>query len=314
MKVVVAFFKLLRLPNLVFIALTQFLFYTCIISPLFKNIGMDSPLNTRFLLLLILSSVFIAAAGYIINDYFDINIDQVNKPSGNVVDNVISRRWAMLWHSAFTFAGVALGFYLGWKLNMFWLGLMIFLCSVFLFVYSTTFKKKLLSGNLIISLLTAWSVAVPGITTYYLIFNSLENYHGFEINKLLRITILYTAFAFIISLAREAIKDMEDMLGDEKYGCRTMPIAWGMNATKVYTAVWLCVLAGALFIIQFYMTLMNWWWPALYSLVFISLPCILILKKLFKATVPADFHHLSTLAKLVMLAGILSMMFFYFYL
>lgn len=314
MKLVVAFIKMIRLPNLFFIALTQFLFYYCIILPIFKRGGAVPVFDNIFLLLLILSSILIAAAGYIINDYFDINIDQVNKPQRNVVDNIISRRWAILWHSMFSFAGVALGFYLGWKLDIFWLGLMNFFCSVLLFVYSTTFKKQLLSGNIIISFLTAWSVAVPGLSTFYILFYKPEIYQVAGNNKLLRITILYTAFAFIISLIRETIKDMEDLPGDAKYGCRTMPIVWGINATKVYTAVWLCVLAGLLLIVQGYLLLYKWWWPVLYGFIFVTSLCFIILRDLYKAARPGDFHRLSNYSKLIMLTGILSMIFFYFYL
>ncbi len=314
MKLVVAFFRLIRLPNLFFIALTQLLFHYCIIQPIFNKREADPVFGNTFLLLLILSSVLIAAAGYIINDYFDINIDQVNKPRMNVVDKIISRRWAMLWHSALSFAGVAIGFYLGWKLGIFWLGLMIFFCSVLLFVYSTTFKKQLLSGNLIISLLTAWSVAVLGLSTFYFVYNHSAVYPDIENSKLLKFTILYAAFAFIISLIREAIKDMEDLPGDAKYGCRTMPIVWGINATKVYTAVWLWVLTGALLVTQFYLLQYKWWWPVIYGFVFITSLCVIILKNLFKASKPEDFHRLSNYSKLVMLIGILSMIFFYFYL
>jgi 4-hydroxybenzoate polyprenyltransferase len=314
MKLVVAFFRLIRLPNLVFIALTQILFQFCIIVPVFNKTGATPVFNDLYLLLLILSSVLIAAAGYIINDYFDINIDQVNKPHMNVVDKIISRRWAMLWHSVFSFAGVALGFFIGWKLGIFWIGLMNFLCSVLLFVYSTTFKKQLLSGNLIISLLTSWTVAVLGLSTFYYVFYHAGNYPGLENSKLLRFTILYTSFAFIISLIREAIKDMEDLPGDLKYGCRTMPIVWGTNATKVYTAVWLSVLISILLIIQFYLLQYKWWWPVIYGFVFITSLSIMILKDLFKAAKPEDFHRLSRFAKLIMLTGILSMIIFYFYL
>jgi 4-hydroxybenzoate polyprenyltransferase len=314
MKLVLAFFKLIRLPNLFFIALTQLLFQYCIIQPILKNAYSQPVFDCMYLVLLISSSVLIAAAGYIINDYFDINIDQVNKPMENVVDKIISRRWAMVWHSAFSFVGVALGFYTGWKLNIFWLGLMNLFCSVLLFVYSTTFKKQLLSGNLIISLLTAWTVAVLGLSTFYFVFNHPEEFSGVENNKLLRFTILYSVFAFIISLVREAIKDLEDMSGDTRYGCKTMPIVWGTHVTKVYIAVWLAVLTGALIIIQVYMMQYEWWWPVIYGIVFITSFCVIILKDLFKATKPADYHRLSKLAKFTMLTGILSMIIFYFYL
>lgn len=314
MKLVEAFFKMVRLPNLFFIALTQFLFQFCIILPIFKKAGAEPVITNQLLLLLILSSVLIAGAGYIINDYFDINIDQVNKPQKNVVDNIISRRWAMLWHSVLSFFGVALGFYIGWKAGIFWIGLMNFLCVVLLFVYSTTFKKRLLSGNLIISLLTAWSVAVLGLATFYVVFYNAGDYPGLENNKLLRFTILYSSFAFIISVIREAIKDMEDLPGDAKYGCRTMPIVWGLNATKVYTAVWLCVLLGALIIVGIYLMQYAWWWPVVYGAIAIAAVLFEILRKLFKANTPGKFHQLSNLTKFAMLTGILSMIVFYFYL
>lgn len=314
MKLVVAFLKMIRLPNLFFILLTQLLFQLCIIAPVFRNAGLQPVLDPVLLSLLILSSVLIAGAGYIINDYFDINIDQVNKPKANVVDQVISRRWAMFWHSLLSFAGVVLGFYIGWELNIFWLGMMNFLCSVLLFVYSTTFKKQLLTGNWIISFLTAWSVAVIGLVTFYYVFHNASDFPSIENNKILRFTILYAAFAFIISLIREAIKDMEDMQGDAKYGCRTMPIVWGVNASKVYTAVWLCVLIGAVLVVEIYLLQYNWWWPVIYAFVFITLSSALILKKLYKASTSAAFHRLSTYAKGIMLAGILSMILFYFYL
>lgn len=314
MKLVLAFIKLIRLPNLFFIGLTQVLFHYCIILPIFQNGAAEPVFNNFYLMLLIISSVLIAAAGYIINDYFDINIDQVNKPQMNVVDNIISRRWAMLWHSLFSFIGVAIGFYIGWKLNIFWLGLMNFFCSVLLFVYSTTFKKQLLSGNLIISILTSWSVSVLGLSTFYIVLNNPDTHLITENSKILRFTILYGAFAFIISLIREAIKDMEDLHGDEKYGCRTMPIVWGVNATKVYTAVWLCVLIGLLLIIQIYLLQYNWWWPVLYGFVFITSVCLMIFRNLFRASASGDFHRLSKQSKIVMLTGILSMIFFYFYL
>jgi 4-hydroxybenzoate polyprenyltransferase len=314
MKLVIAFFRMIRLPNLLFIALTQVLYYFCIIQPLFRQAGTAPSIGLELLFMLVLSSVFIAAAGYIINDYFDIDIDLVNKPQANVVDKIISRRWAMFWHSLLSFAGVVLAFYIGWKLNILWLGVMNFLCSFLLFVYSTTFKKQLLTGNIIISLLTAWSVAILGLSTFYYVLNHPTAYPYFENHKLLKFTILYAAFAFIISLIREAIKDMEDLPGDAKYGCRTLPIVWGIQAAKVYTAVWLWVLTGALLMMQFYLLQYRWWWAVAYGVICITSLCLIILKNLFRASRPQDFHRLSNLSKLVMLTGILSMIVFYFYL
>ena len=133
-------------------------------------------------------------------------------------------------------------------------------------------------------------------------------------NKITRIAFLYAGFAFISSLIREAIKDIEDLQGDERYGCRTMPIVWGVNAAKVYIAVWLIVILALLVILQVYVARFEWWWAMVYSIVFIIGPFVLIFLQLYKAKDQKDYHRLSNWTKLVMLTGILSMIFFYFYL
>jgi 4-hydroxybenzoate polyprenyltransferase len=304
MKLVTAFFRLIRWPNLLFIVVTQVLFFYCIVIPIISYTGDRTPLlQTEFyLLLLSLSSVLIAAAGYIINDYFDLNIDRVNKPDKLVVEKIIKRRWAIIWHWALSFIGICIGFYLAFKQGQWLIAFANIGCVLLLWFYSTTFKKKLLIGNVIISLLTAWVILV------FFVYLS-----HFNVSKLFKLAVLYSGFAFIISLIREVIKDMEDMEGDEKYGCRTMPIVWGIPAAKVFTAVWLIVLICALAIIQFYALHLGWWWSVVYSIIAIIMPLLWILRKLYKAQVPKDYHRLSTAVKLVMLAGILSMIFFKVY-
>lgn len=131
--------------------------------------------------------------------------------------------------------------------------------------------------------------------------------------KLFKYAIVYAGFAFIISLIREVIKDMEDMEGDAKYGCKTMPIVWGIPASKVFTAVWIIVLTAALVILQIYALYLHWWWSVVYCVVTLIIPLLWILKKLYAAQVTKDYHQLSTAIKLVMLAGILSMIFFRIY-
>ena len=104
------------------------------------------------------------------------------------------------------------------------------------------------------------------------------------------------------------------MPGDEKYGCRTMPIVWGVNATKVYVAVWLIVLIAVLIILQVYVLQFNWLLAVAYAVPAIIFPLFVILFKLKGSNSTAQYHQLSTLTKLVMFTGILSMAFFYYYL
>ena len=114
MKGLTSFFRLIRWPNLLFIALTQALFQYCILYPLFDSVNAAPVFDYKNLLLLIAASVLIAAGGYIINDYFDINIDRINKPEKQIIGKKLSRRRAILWHSIISLLGVAVSFYLGW--------------------------------------------------------------------------------------------------------------------------------------------------------------------------------------------------------
>ena len=321
MKLVIAFFRLVRWPNLVFIVITQCLFYYLVVIPVFNKNNATPVLSPLLFWFLVFSSVLIAAAGYIINDYFDLNIDRVNKPDKLVVEKIIKRRWAIMWHLILSFAGLIISLWVCFKVGDLYamaVAVINFFCIIALWLYSTIYKRKLLIGNILISVLTAWTILILyliNMKSFYLYTIITEYMHNYEMasTKLFKYAIVYAGFAFIISLVREVIKDMEDMEGDARYGCKTMPIVWGIPATKVFTAVWLIVLTGALIVIQFYAMHLGWWWSVAYCAVTIILPLLWILQKLYKAQVAKDYHVLSNAVKLVMLAGILSMIFFRIY-
>jgi 4-hydroxybenzoate polyprenyltransferase len=309
MNVLSAFFKLVRWPNLLFIALTQVLFRFFILRFVFFNSpsGFESlRLSLPLFYLLVFASVCIAAAGYIINDYFDVNIDLVNKPSKLIIDRYIKRRWAIVLHIVFSFTGFVISCYIGYKLRNLYIPFFNLLAIVGLWFYSTTFKKKLLIGNVLISLLTAWVILVLTVSEYRWRITP----HDIYWQRLLKLSFIYAGFAFIISLIREVIKDMEDMRGDVKYGCTTMPIVWGLQVSKVFVAVWIVVIAASIASLQFYVIHLGWWFAALYALLAIIIPLLWVLRKLYVAHTQEDFHNLSTTVKLIMLTGILSMIFF----
>ena len=314
MKLIIAFLRLVRWPNLVMIAVTQVLFYFSLVEPLYEK-GINSHFEKFHFLLLIIASVLIAAAGYIINDYFDLNIDQVNKPERTVIDKTIKRRWAIVMHLFFSFTAVIISFYIDFNSATCWLGISNIICAFLLFGYSISLKKKLLWGNILISALTAWVIIVCFLCYYHSFYckgcdgTYLELYN----NRFIRISFLYAGFAFVISLIREVVKDLEDIDGDAKYGCRTMPIAWGIPASKVFVAVWLVVLIGMISIVQFYVLQFGWIWSAVYCIALIIIPLVWILQKLFKAQAPKDYHLLSTVIKFAMFTGLLSMIFFKIY-
>lgn len=318
MKLAGSFFRLIRYPNLLFMVITQFLFYFCILSPAIHPNRFFAA-EFYLLTLLSLSTVLIAAGGYIINDYFDVKIDLINKHDEVIIDRIIPRRWAILWHLVLSGAGIMVGAYISWFTHNWLIALSNIACVILLWLYSTTFKKKLLSGNIIISALTAWVIMVvffftdyfsPGLLPDWRVHENLNNNIH---RRLIRISFLYAGFAFVISLVREVIKDLEDMEGDAKYGCKTMPLEWGIPVAKVFTGVWLMVLIGALLSIQFYAMYLGWWWSILYCMLLIVIPLVSITKKLYRATNAAHFSELSRSVKLVMLTGIISMVFFKIY-
>ncbi len=306
MKTILAFLKLIRWQNLLFIVITQILYEYCIYLPIY---GSHSTYQLGFI---VLASVLIAAAGYIINDYFDLNIDQINKPDRVIVNNAVSRRWAIFWHLAFSLLGLFFTV-LALPPSLFWYLILANLLSILLlWLYSTNFKKQLLIGNVIISILTSWVILILFFSKTPLSVDNIISADHKEI-RLFRLTMLYAGFAFIISLIREVLKDMEDRTGDARYGCRTMPIVWGLPASKVFVAVWIIVLAGTLVILQLYVLAYGWWLSIVYCLLAIVVPLLIVLSKLTAANTQQDFHLLSRYVKAIMFTGILSMLFFYYY-
>jgi 4-hydroxybenzoate polyprenyltransferase len=258
----------------------------------------------------IIASVFIASAGYIINDYFDLNIDQINKPDKNVINKVISRRWAIVLHLVFSVGGLV-ATAIAVSFDKWYLIIANLVCIILLWLYSTSFKRQAIVGNIVISVLTAWTILILFFTKVP--FSAAFGGSDELTIKFFRVSFLYAGFAFIISLIREAIKDVEDMEGDRKYGCRTLPIIAGMTATKIYTTVWMVVLIASLIILQLYILQFAWWWAVMYSVVFIIFPLIYLFSKYYKARSTADFRQLSSMTKWIMLTGILSMIFFRIY-
>lgn len=309
MKMIAAFFRLIRWPNLIFIVLTQLLFRYFILPFVYMEAdpGYDHiKLASSLFILLSLASVCIAGAGYIINDYFDINIDLVNKSSKVIVGRFIKRRSAILLHAVLSLIGLALSLYVGFKIGNVLIPFFNSLAILILWVYSSMFKKKLLIGNVLIALLTAWVILVLTLAEYRFRISPED----IVWQRLLKISFIYAGFAFIISLIREVIKDMEDLEGDIRYGCKTMPVVWGLPVSKVFTGVWIVVLTGVVIAIQIYVLQFGWWYSALYSMVTIIIPLLWVLKKLYTAGTAIEFHRLSSVIKLIMLAGIISMVFF----
>ncbi|HEY4800054.1 MAG TPA: geranylgeranylglycerol-phosphate geranylgeranyltransferase [Bacteroidia bacterium] len=310
----IAFLKLIRLPNLLIIAFTQYMIRFCLIQPILKLSGFQLQMSEWEFALLALATLLISAAGYIINDYFDVRIDNINKPGQLVIDKGVKRRVAMAAHAVMSILGVAIGVFISWKSHILLSGSTLFVLSVIgLWYYSTSFKYQFLSGNILVSLLTAMApfmvalFEVPRmITTYNEQLVAQNSKFGFtSATTILLWTGAYGLFALLLSLIREIIKDMEDAEGDSEYGCRTIPIVLGTKKAKWVAAfLILAAIPGCAFAQYFLHEQLQEKYSTLYFSLLIQLPLIYILYRTLRARQKKDFHFASIMVKMVMLSGI----------
>jgi len=300
---VIAFLKLIRIENLLIIALTQ-----CCIQYFVLKDFLEYTKFTPFLFFIsILSTTLIAAAGYIINDYFDVKTDKINRPETVVLDVTIKRRMAMLLHIVFNAIGLILGLYLALKCHNVKLVTFQLLSIILLWFYSTHFKKQLLVGNLVVSTLTATIPLLPLVYDFYFtpeINPFIIEYIKTIMKSLVYVVVGYSLFAFLTSFAREVIKDMEDYKGDVQTGCKTMPIVWGMVTSKVVTFFVVSITIGFLLLACLHFFKKQDFLPLYYIVGLIILPLIIIVLLTVTAKTSKDFKMASLLLKFVMLFGI----------
>ncbi len=235
--------------------------------------------------LLVFTTVLIAAAGYIINDYFDIKIDRINKPHRVWIGRTISRRNALLIHQIFSSGGIILAFPIGWKavlINMFSVGL--------LWLYASGFKKKPFIGNFVVAFLTALVIAEIA-----LIYDPGN-----------RLIYMYAVFAFFINLIREIIKDMEDIRGDEQHGAKTLPILYGIHRTKNLLYLLMTAFLVSMFFFMYKVADIK---IRLFSGILLTLWAILLVF-IIRSDRKAHFSRLSDLCKWIILAGLVSVVLF----
>lgn len=299
----IAFLKLIRVENLLIIAITQ----VCIKYLVFAPVNEYSDFTPGLFSISLLSTLLIAAAGYMINDYFDVKTDKINRPETVVVDVSIKRRWAMILHIIFSATGLVLGIFLALKCHNLKLVSFQILSILLLWFYSTNFKKQLLVGNIVVSLLTAAIPIMPMVYDFYLSVGTntlIGSLTSTALKPLVMITFGYAGFAFLTSFAREVVKDMEDYKGDIQTGCKTMPIVWGIITSKVVTFFVIVITIGMLLIagIKFYYLQQA---LALYYIMgLLLLPLMVLLFLIMRAKTSRDFKMASLLLKFIMLFGI----------
>lgn len=287
-----------------------------VVVPLLKTSEFTPSLHTWQFLLIVLSTVLIAAGGYVINDFFDKDIDAANG-IGKVHD---FSGWTMkTLYFVFSIIGIAIGLYLTYALKLRQFALTYLLTAALLYFYSASYKRLPLVGNFVVAFLTAVAVFLPAFADYELqyAFRDIKlpviNNKMYNLRLIIAITAAYAFFAFLISLVREIIKDMEDIEGDREFGCNTLPIVAGINNTKLIAIGLLLLIVGLILFLQ----IKQAWWESLpvfgYTILFVQVPLLILSVKLFLSAEKKHFKVASMIAKVVMVGGILSLPVFKFF-
>lgn len=273
--------KMVRWRNLLIIAMSQYLSAIFLIGP---SSAYQRYLGDLDLLLICMGTILIAAAGYIINDYYDVKIDYINKPGKVVVGSILKRRVAMFIHVSLNLLGIVAGLLVSFKI-----ALINLLASVWLWGYSNQLKRMPFIGNMSVALLSGLAIAVIGI-------------HYQPENNLIYI---YALFAFFVSIIREIVKDIEDLKGDATFGCRTLPVVWGIRSTK--SLIFFLIFLFALLLIEMISEIKSRNIYIYFALM--SIPATIFVYRLWVADTIRQFRLLSSYLKLFMLLGVLSMVF-----
>jgi len=308
------YLKLVRFKNLIFIVLIQLVMRQAVLMPIMQKYGFDySPVNLQ-LLLLIVATVFIAAGGYVLNDYFDVKIDAINRPEKLVVNRLISKRNAMIFYQIITGFGLISGLILAYLTRSFTLMFIFVVVPGLLWFYSSAYKRQFLIGNLIVSFAAALSVLVVAISELAVL--------QLEYGNLIFETPLpgqfylwiggFSIFSFLVSWIREIVKDMEDIEGDRELECRTMPVKWGVTKSKWFVYFLILITAVSLMLVNSYIVEFQGNLTFRYLIFGLIIPLAVMAFLTFRAKNSFDFHQISTFLKFIMLVGVMYGFIFYY--
>ena len=299
----ISFFYLIRYKNLLMVLLTMILTKYALINSFIS----DPSLTSIDFIILSLSILCITAGGYIINDLYDIEADTINKPLKVYISKSISKKNAWVIYLLSSTFGVTLGIYLSIIKNIDFLSFYFIGTTLLLFLYSVLLKKLVFIGNLCISLL----VALP----IYLLYKFDSN--NITISNILQYFLLsiaifyYMFFAFLTTMIREIIKDIEDINGDYIVKLKTLPILIGKTRARNISIFLSLVLLLFLFLVSSNYFISNKYFLGIIMLM-LSTVVVYFIFKSWIATTKKQFQYLSNLMKLIMFIGILSMALFKF--
>lgn len=323
---------LIRYKNLLIVFLTQLLVWYCLLYGNSTAVnyalkggrdwipggnGVNRVDNFIYILLLGGSTVCIAAAGYIINDYFDLKIDIINRPEKMILEKRIPLRTAIIAHTLLNIIGFGMAAVLARAAGHYeWL-LIQLTCTVLLWFYSTHFKRQFVTGNVVVALLTALTVVVllvySPIMWFFIDYKPTISFpDGASMINPLWMCYGYTFFAFVTTWMREIVKDMEDYKGDAEEGCVTMPIKMGLGFSVQFTQALGIIAILALAFACGYLFVHNLVVMGTYLTAIILAPLVWWCFYLAKKNTVAHYHDASKWLKVIMVAGISSLIVYYF--
>ena len=267
-----------------------------------KQSYVDLALTDFNYILLVIATVCIAAGGYVINNIMDQDTDEIAKPQNRIVGVSVTETVAYNWYIGLTIVGVGIGFYLSNVIYKATFASMFILVATLLYMYATSFKQIPVLGNVVVALMLSTSIIIIGL---FDILPAIDMDNRFRMKEAFDILMHYAIFAFIINLIREIVKDMEDMDGDYQSGINSLPIAIGVQKTKIIVGVLTVISIG---ILAYYVNsnLFELDYVVYYAMILIVGPLIYFGVKLLNAATKKEFHHLSLVLKIILFFGILS--------
>jgi 4-hydroxybenzoate polyprenyltransferase len=303
LKNILPFLKLIRWPNLLIMAIILVVLrYGFLLA-----LGFEVVLSPLWHSVFIGITLLLAAGGNAVNDAHDINADRINKPSKMIIGKGITHDGALFIGQFLLLLGAILGLVLGYFNNMLIFSYIFALSALLLWFYATTLKRTAFLGNLLIAFLGGLMVFNEAIFDVLLTLKS--EMRDVQIQAVW-VIVAVSAFSFMLTLAREIIKDLQDIEGDRQAGYKTLPITSGTLFPKILGILILMLVAVSIGILAYKTILAHDWLSSSYLIIFLLLPLLYIIVNVAPANTPVKLGRISTLIKLVMVAGIFAVLVF----
>ena len=309
-EIIKPYLQLLRVGNLTFVAILLYVMEKWVATPLLQLEQFGELMPWWILTLLIVSVVGIAAGGYVINDYFDVKIDRINRPDNLVVTRIISRDAAMNLFYGLTAVGVIAGTVVAWWAHSWTLLFTYVVIPGLLWFYSASYKRMFLVGNLVVAFASAIVPLLVAIANADYLHHLYQNALAYSpiIGELYVWTGGFAIFAFLLTWVREIVKDIEDIEGDREMECRTLPIVWGDKVAKIIATILLVVIATLIVYILFAVLPFSHEWkslPTRYVVFGLIVPILCSIILLWAANNRTEYHRVQTIIKFAMFMGML---------